>query len=123
MYAQGTFDIKLTPQNDAGASAGRLLINKTYSGDLVGIGTGQMISKRIEGGAAAYFAIEEVSGTLNGTEGSFTLLHRGFMDADSRMLEITIMPGSGGGGLAGISGSLAIEQVEGGHSWKLDYEL
>ena len=36
----------LTPQEDAASPAGRMLISKTYRGDLKGAGVGQMISKR-----------------------------------------------------------------------------
>lgn len=49
MTAKGTFDVDLQPQDDADTPAGRMVIDKTYSGDMTGSGKGQMISKRTEG--------------------------------------------------------------------------
>jgi len=121
--AEGTFEVKLEPQNDEAAPAGRMLINKTYSGEMVGTGIGQMISKRIENGAAAYYAVEEFSGTLASKTGSFTLLHEGFMDSASQSLKITIMSGSGTDEFATISGSMEIIQEDGTHSYILNYSL
>lgn len=123
MNCKGTFEIQLSPQEDGEHAAGRMLINKTYSGDMAGKGTGQMISKRVDGGPAAYFAVEEFTGTLDGRTGSFTLLHRGYMDADSQSLDITILKGSGSGQLQGISGSMQITQEDGGHQYELNYAV
>ncbi len=43
MSVNGTFEIKLTPQDDAGYPAGRMLIKKTYLGDMSGSGIGQYV--------------------------------------------------------------------------------
>lgn len=123
MTSNGIFEIQLTPQQDSEHPAGRMLINKAYSGGMTGHGTGQMISKRIDSGPAAYFAIEEFNGTLDSRTGSFTLLHRGYMDSESQSLDITILKDSGSGELAGISGSMQITQHDGGHQYVLEYEL
>lgn len=123
MSAKGTFEISLTPQEDEGFAAGRLLINKTYQGDMEGEGLGQMISKRVENGTAIYYAIEEFTGSLMGKTGSFTLSHQGFMDKETQSLEVTIVQGSGSDELEGISGSMAIIRSEDGHSYELRYEL
>lgn len=80
MTASGTFEVQLTPQDDAEVPAGRMLIEKTYQGDMLGSGKGQMISKRTDDGTAVYFAIEELSGSVKGHRGGFTLLHRGHMN-------------------------------------------
>lgn len=123
MLATGTFEIELSPQDDAVAPAGRLLISKTYIGDMTGSGIGQMISKRTEGGTAAYFAVEEFSGSLDGRSGGFTLLHRGQMDGQSRSLTVTVLPGSGSGELKNVSGELTITQDSSGHSYELVFDL
>lgn len=123
MYALGTFNVDLTPQDDDGFPVGRMLIEKTYAGDLNGTGTGQMISKRTEAGAAVYYAIEEVSGLLDSKSGTFTLLHKGYMDKNSQSLEVRILEGSGSGELQGISGSMVISQDENVHKYRLSYEL
>ena len=123
MTASGSFEVDLTPQEDAGFPAGRMLIRKTYSGGMGGSGIGQMISKRIEDGAAIYYAIEEFSGTLDGKKGSFTLTHNGFMNAESQSLEISILEGSGKGELQNISGTMTISQLDGGHQYALSYSF
>lgn len=121
MTASGTFEIDLAPQTDSDAPAGRMVINKTYQGDLVGSGVGQMISKRTQNGAAVYYAIEEFSGVVAGKSGAFTLVHSGFMSKKSQSLEVTILEGSGSGELQGISGSMNINQDSKGHSYELAY--
>lgn len=123
MSATGVFEINLVPQKDEAAPAGRMLIDKDYSGGLVGKGIGQMISKRTASGSAVYFAIEEFDGLLEGKKGAFTLIHNGEMSADSQTLDIKIVDGSGSGELATISGSLEIIQEEKSHKYTLSYKL
>ena len=123
MTATGSFDVKMEPQKDTDAPAGRMLIRKEYSGDLVGSGIGQMLSKRTSGGAAAYSAVEEFSGSVVGKKGSFTLIHNGFMTPDTQKLEVYVLPGSGSGELTSISGNLEIIQENGGHKYVFNYEL
>lgn len=121
--ASGSFEIALEPQQDTEAPAGRMIIRKSYSGGLVGSGIGQMISKRTSGGAAAYSAVEEFSGSLAGKQGAFTLIHSGFMSAEEQRLDIYVLPGSGTDELANISGTLEIVQKDGIHSYILHYQL
>ncbi|MGI5310013.1 DUF3224 domain-containing protein [Rheinheimera sp. WS51] len=123
MSASGTFEVDLEPQNDQEFPAGRMVIRKKYSGDLEGSGIGQMISKRTEGGASVYSAIEEFEGTVEGKSGSFSLFHNGYMSAERQSLEVIIVQGSGKGELESISGSLEIVQEEGKHKYVLTYEL
>ncbi len=123
MLASGTFEVKLTPQADADSPAGRMIIDKTYIGALEGLGVGQMISKRTEGGTAVYYAIEEYTGTVGGKSGAFTLVHRGVMDKESQSLEVVILEGSGSGELETITGSMIITQDENGHAYELKYKL
>ena len=124
MSASGTFEIELTPQEDVGSPAGRMLISKTYSGDMEGAGIGQMISKRTDKGTAAYYAIEEFSGSVQGKSGGFTLVHRGQMGGESPpVLEVRILEGSGSGDLEAISGRMRIDQDADGHRYELTFEL
>jgi len=123
MSANGIFEVDLTPQEDVGFPAGRMLIRKTYVGDMSGSGIGQMISKRTESGTAVYYAIEEFSGSVKGKNGDFTLVHNGHMSDESQSLEVTVLEGSGSGELQNISGSMAITQDANGHRYELAYEL
>ncbi len=123
MSATGTFEVKLEPQEDSDAPAGRMIIRKKYSGDLLGSGIGQMLSKRTEGGTAAYSAVEEFSGSVAGKNGSFTLIHNGFISPQTQKLEVYVLRGSGTGDLANISGTLDIIQEGGAHKYVFNYEL
>lgn len=123
MPASGTFEVKLTPAEDADFPAGRMLISKVYSGDLQGHGTGQMLSKRTGDGTAIYYAVEEFSGTLMGKQGGFTLLHEGYMSEDAQSLDVAILAGSGSGELANITGAMLITQDQAGHAYELTFEL
>ena len=123
MLANGTFEVDLTPKEDGESPAGRMLIRKTYVGDMKGPGIGQMISKRTENGLAVYYAIEEFSGSVKGKSGGFTLVHKGYMSKESQSLEIAVLEGSGSGELQGISGSMLIVQDAGGHAYELTFEL
>ena len=123
MSANGTFEVDLTPQEDVESPAGRMLIKKTYLGDMNGSGIGQMISKRTENGIAVYYAIEEFSGSVKGKNGGFTLVHKGLMSKDSQSLEVTILEGSGSGELRNISGSMLIVQDANGHRYELRFEF
>ncbi len=123
MYAKGTFEVSLKPQDDEGFPAGRMTIAKSYEGDVAGRGIGQMISKRTDNGTAAYYAIEEFSGTVNGRRGAFTLVHRGFLNNDTKSMDVGILAGSGSGELQEISGAMEIIQDGDGHAYELNYEL
>ena len=123
MSVTGTFEVELTPQQDDIVPAGRMLISKKYSGSMQGLGSGQMISKRVDGGVAIYFAIEEFDGAIEGVAGSFTLVHNGYMSSETQRLDITILEGSGTGDLKNISGAMDITQDDGAHQYELTYSL
>ena len=73
-------------------------------------------------GSAGYVAIEYFTGMVGGKSGSFVLQHSGVMNKGDAQLTVTIVPDSGAGELAGISGTLEIDNEEGQHSYVLDYE-
>lgn len=117
----GRFDVELSARQDDDAPAGRMIIRKQYSGPLKGIGLGQMLSKRTDGGSAVYVAIEEFEGELAGDKGTFTLMHTGTMGATGQTLDVRIVPGSGTGDLQGITGSMDIKNEPDGHRYLLTY--
>ena len=123
MKASGYFEINLVPQTEDSSAAGRMLIDKNYTGDMIGTGLGQMLSKRTDSGQSVYSAIEEFEGSVNGKIGSFTLFHVGKMSANRQSLEINIVSGSGAAELTGIEGQLTITQEQGSHQYLLEYTL
>jgi hypothetical protein len=113
IHAQGTFDVKLTPQlpedKSEGLTLGRMLIDKQFHGDLEAVSKGQMLTGMTAvQGSGAYVAIERVTGTLNGHQGSFILHHLGIMLRGAPQLTVTVVPDSGTGELVGIAGAMTI---------------
>lgn len=125
---RGTFEVTLTPlapdDQGTGATFGRLSIEKRFHGELDGTSHGQMMTASSEvKGSAGYVALERVTGTLQGRAGGFVLQHSGTLSAAGAQLSITVVPDSGSGQLLGLSGSLAIEVVDGKHFYEFDYTL
>lgn len=126
--AKGTFEVKVTPVKDDEASAvegiGRLAINKTWTGDLVGTSKGQMLgSSNADQTTGGYVAMEVFTDTLNGKKGSFALQHHGTMGGGKYDINVEVVPGSGSGELKGIAGKLKIIIADGKHSYELEYSL
>ena len=128
MNASGSFEVKLLPldvynQSEA-AKIGRMSIDKTFDGDLVATSQGEMLSGGSPAeGSAGYVAIERVTGTLHGKQGSFLLQHSGTMTPESQELTVQVIPGSGTGDLVGLAGSIKIEIRDGEHYYQFEYAL
>jgi Protein of unknown function (DUF3224) len=128
MLASGTFEVKLTPQppgdSSEDAGLGRMVLGKQFSGALEGTSRGQMLSAMSSvQGSAGYVAIERVSGTLSGKTGAFVLQHSGTMNRGVPTLSVTVVPDSGTGELAGISGIMTIDRVDGKHFYTFEYTI
>ncbi|MBC7684163.1 MAG: DUF3224 domain-containing protein [Bdellovibrionales bacterium] len=126
--AKGTFEITMTPapagEGAGRVAVGRMLIDKQYTGELIGVGQGEMLSAgNPAAGSAGYVAMEHVTGTLGGMAGSFALQHAGTMHGGESHLNIAVVPGSGTGELAGISGKLKLDIVGRTHHYELEYTL
>ncbi|HEX3122403.1 MAG TPA: DUF3224 domain-containing protein [Rhodanobacteraceae bacterium] len=128
MHASGTFEVKLNPlptyNTSADAKLGRMSIDKQFHGGLEGTSQGEMLSAMTDvRGSAGYVAIERVDGTLDGRRGSFALQHNATMSRGEPFLNIIVVPDSGSGELAGLSGSMKIIIADGRHSYAFDYTL
>ena len=124
-HARGTFDVAITPiapGPDDPAGYGRMRLAKTFQGDFEGTGAGEMLAT-LEGQSGAYVAMERVEGTIDGRRGGFAMAHRGVMDAGAQDLTITVVPGSGTGELAGITGTFHLTIEGGEHRYDLEYTL
>jgi Protein of unknown function (DUF3224) len=126
-HASGPFDVNVVKQEDPGGdtSIGRFTLDKRYHGDLDGTGKGQMLTASTEvKGSGAYVAIERVTATLKGREGTFALEHMGTMAQNVPQLTINIVPDSGTGQLKGLTGKMNITIAEDGkHSYDLEYTI
>ena len=129
MHASGYFDVTLAPQTADNpqvrtAQIERLSIDKKYHGDVQGTSTGQMQAIKNAEDTGAYVALEKVVASLHGRNGTFMLMHYGYMSkgAVGRWL-VEIVPDSGTGELAGLSGTMKIIPKDGMHYYEIDYAL
>ncbi len=124
--ANGTFEVKLAPQDDKSEDAllGRMTIDKQFHGDLDATSKGQMLTAMTaEKGSAGYVAIEKVSGILQGRKGTFVLQHSGTMNRGDQQLNITVVPASGTGELVGLTGKMTIKIEGGKHFYEFQYTI
>lgn len=127
-YASGPFDVKVTPQKPDNPDAekagiGRMSLDKQFHGDLQATSKGEMLAAGTDTqGSAGYVALERVSGTLHGRQGSFVLQHSGTMDRGAPTLSVSVVPDSGSGELAGLSGTMQIVIADGRHSYAFEYD-
>jgi hypothetical protein len=123
--ATGTFEVRLKPEgNPEETGLDRTGLDKQFHGDLEATSRGEMISVRTAvPGSAGYVAMERVTGTLHGRTGAFVLQHSGTMTRGAPELSVTVVPDSGTGELAGLSGRMAIIIADGKHSYEFDYAL
>ncbi|WP_273463235.1 DUF3224 domain-containing protein [Sandarakinorhabdus limnophila] len=122
--ASGQFSVTLTALPAAPGGVVQHRLEKRFSGELAGTSTGVMMSAGDPAkGIAGYVAMEMVEGTLAGRSGGFALQHNGTMDAGGQQLNVVIVPGSGTGALAGISGRMTIRIAGREHFYTLSYAL
>ncbi len=127
-HASGEFDVKVNHQaqedNVGDPTVSRMSLDKQFRGDLEATSKGQMLAVGTEvEGSAGYVAMERVTGKLHGRKGTFALQHSGTMTRGVPQLVITVVPDSGTDQLAGLSGNMTINIVEGKHSYDFEYTL
>ena len=121
--ARGTFEVTITPQ-ESDDGIGHLTLDKTWTGDLAGTGHGLMLSAGDPASCrAGYVALEVVDGSLHGRTGTLAFQQLGVMRDGDQELRYDVVPGSGTGELADITGSLALTIDERGHTYELTYTL
>lgn len=125
LRATGTFDVKVTQQEDTtDPLIARHVLDKQFHGALEASSKGEMLSTGGAKGTGGYVAIEIVNGQLGERTGSFALQHTGSMIDNSFTLTVTVVPGSGTGQLAGLTGKMNIIIAPGGkHSYDFEYTV
>jgi hypothetical protein len=126
--ASGSFEVTVQPLPNGEVCAdplfGRFLLTKKFSGDLEASARGHMLSAGTAiKGSAGYVAIDQVTGSLEGRQGGFVLQHSGSMNRGIPTLSIMVVPDSGTGELAGITGTLSINIVDGKHFYDFLYSF
>ncbi|MEN9581876.1 MAG: hypothetical protein RJA70_4885 [Pseudomonadota bacterium] len=124
--AKGPFNVKMNPEppyfEGEGVTLARATFDKEFHGPLSATSLVQFLSVRA-GEHAAYVALERIEGSIDGRQGSFVVMHKALASATEKSLVIEIVPGTGTGDLAGITGTMQIEVVNKEHAYTLDYTL
>lgn len=101
-----------------------------YAGDIVGTSTCGLLIAYVDGAAerpetlvGPYTGYEQVTGTLAGRTGTFVLAARGSHEGGVASTDVEIVPRSGTGGLAGITGSGSYAADAMTYTMTLAYEL
>lgn len=126
--AKGGFEVERTPQDALdvgdGAQIGHVRFDKRFHGPLDATSVVHMLAVGTDvPGSAAYVAIERIAGSLEGRSGSFLTHHDGVLDRGQASLSVAVVPDSGTGELAGLTGRMSIDIVNGAHFYTFDYEL
>jgi hypothetical protein len=101
----------------------RVHISRTFTGDLEGESTAELMIAKAEGGGG-YIGHDRIMGTLAGKSGSFVFQHSGIMGPAGVSNTGTVVPGTGTGELEGITGEgTMLADRDGNHTLTLNYEL
>jgi hypothetical protein len=101
----------------------RVHISRTFTGDIEGESTAELLIAKSEGGGG-YVGHDRIKGTLEGKSGSFVFQHGGIMGPGGVSNTGTVVPGTGTGELAGLTGEgTMLADEHGNHTLALDYEI
>jgi Protein of unknown function (DUF3224) len=128
--AGGTFTVDSWSDDvyDDGVDAkpSRVHLTKTFAGDVVGTSVVDMLAVSTPGedgefAGAAYVAVERFTGSVHGRDGAFVMVHAA---SGPHGMKVAVIPETGSGELAGISGEIAINRHDdGSHTYTFEYEL
>lgn len=128
MTTAGRFDLTRwdeTPYAEVdGEKYARVSLTKAFEGGLEGSSEAELLQVFLPSGAAAYVGIERVTAALDGRKGSFVFQHAAAGTAEGGTATIDVVPGSGTGELAGLTGRIEITRAEDGeHTYTFAYEV
>ncbi|MFF1875089.1 DUF3224 domain-containing protein [Kitasatospora herbaricolor] len=134
MRASGTFTVKSfvptelvpSPAVPTGVPVGVATMEKQFEGEVAGRSATLFTAAFDQAtGVGTYLAMESFEGSLNGRRGAFNFAHSATTGGTDRSNEFFVLvPSSGTGELAGITGSggLTVE-ADGTHRIWFDYEI
>ncbi|MEE9207341.1 MAG: DUF3224 domain-containing protein [Gemmatimonadota bacterium] len=133
IHATSSFDVTGWEQASyddgvAGPALSRATVRKAFTGDLSGDSTAELLMCQADtsdlGAGAGYVASERVTGRLGDREGTFVIQHWGVSVGGNQSAGGHVVPGSGTGDLAGLTGDIVISvDPAGAHTLTLDYEI
>lgn len=107
-----------------GGKLTRASVAQDVSGDVTGTASTEWLMCYGADGTARYVGLQRVEGTLAGRDGSFVLESSGEFDGGVARGTLRVVPGSGTGGLAGVTGEGKFEAPHGPTAtFTLDYDL
>jgi hypothetical protein len=127
--ATGTFEIDSWDEEPyderEGTKLARARVAKTFSGDLEGASTTDLLlAYGSEEGSAAYVGFERFVGSVHGRPGAFVLHHTATSSPEGRSATWSVVPDTGTDDLKGLRGEAEISiGPDGSHSLSLDYDL
>jgi hypothetical protein len=107
--ANGTFTVKAWDekpivQTDGGGKLTRASVAGSYTGEIEGEATSDLVMCYRPDGTAEYVGLERIVGRVGGRAGSFVLRSTGAFDGSEATATFSVVAGSGTGELTGLEG-------------------
>lgn len=118
-----TWDATPYGETEGAAALSRVLIKKTFSGDVVGNSTATMLSSYASDEKAGYVAMERFIGQIGERQGSFDMQHGGIVGDGTPQQFGNVVPGSGTGDFTGLIGEVRFGHDENGAVFTIDYDF
>jgi hypothetical protein len=104
-----TFEVKSWEENPFDEGPGlpkltRASVTKAYSGGIDGVSATEWLMAYAEDGSATFVGLERVTGAIAGRKGSVVLQHVGSFEDGAAKGSLTVVRGSGTGGLLSAAG-------------------
>jgi hypothetical protein len=128
-HAAGNFTMKSWDENtyrelDDGAKLTKATVGFAFDGDLAAEATWDAVMCYRPDGTAAYTGLQHVSGRLGDREGTFVIQADGDYADGEALSRWQVVPGSGTGGLTGITGAgTSTAKASPPGLYELDYDL
>ncbi|GAA0949810.1 DUF3224 domain-containing protein [Virgisporangium aurantiacum] len=90
---------------DSGAKLVKASVTGTFAGDIEGDGSSEMLMAYRSASSASFTGLQLVDGSVGGRSGRFVIELSGTFEAGTATVAWTVVPGSGTGELAGITGT------------------
>lgn len=102
----------------------RASVRKKLTGDVEGEGRVEYLMSYRDDGTATFVGLERVRGSVGGRTGTFVLRRDGVFEGGQAKESYSVVPGSGTGELAGLTGEGRTSVGHGmEHPFELEYEI
>jgi len=100
-----SWDEKPWPPFEGAGKLTRAVVTKVYRGDITGDASSETLMCYRLDGSAVFLGFERIVGAVGGKSGSFVLEATGKYENGAATCECKVVPGSGTGALASLSGA------------------